>query len=57
MRGAFGAVDLERFRPGAPPVALRVALGLRDEHRVVGIAARVQRHRRFGLLIAALGIA
>lgn len=54
VRGAFGAVDLERFRPGPPPTALRAALGLREEHRVIGIAARVQRHRRFELLIGAL---
>jgi glycosyltransferase involved in cell wall biosynthesis len=52
-RGWFGAVDLERFAPRPPDPALRRALGLRDEHRVVGIVARVQPHRRFELLLAA----
>lgn len=53
LRGAFGAVDLERFAPRAPDPALRAALGLAPEHRVVGIVARVQPHRRFELLLAA----
>jgi glycosyltransferase involved in cell wall biosynthesis len=51
--GAFGAVDLERFRPEPRDDAARAALGLAPEHRVVGIVARVQRHRRFDLLLAA----
>jgi glycosyltransferase involved in cell wall biosynthesis len=53
VRGAFGAVDTERFvpRPAAPQV--RAALGLSPEHRVVGIVARIQRHRRFDLLLEA----
>ncbi len=51
--GRLGSVDLERFRPGSAPAALREALGLRPEHRVIGIVARAQRHRRFDLLLDA----
>jgi glycosyltransferase involved in cell wall biosynthesis len=51
--GALGAVDLGRFAPQPPDLALRASLGLAPEHRVVGISARVQRHRRFDLLLAA----
>ena len=52
--GALGAVDLERFAPRPPDPGLRASLGLAPEHRVVGITARVQRHRRFDLLLQAL---
>jgi alpha-1,6-mannosyltransferase len=51
--GAFGAVDLARFRPGRPDPGVRASLGLAPEHRVVAVAARVQPHRRFDLLLAA----
>ena len=51
--GVFGGVDLERFSPGEPPAGLRDSLGLTAEHRVVGIVARAQRHRRFALLLEA----
>jgi glycosyltransferase involved in cell wall biosynthesis len=51
--GAFGAVDLERFAPRARDPQIRERLGLKPEHRVVGIVARVQRHRRFDLLLEA----
>jgi len=53
IRSAFGAVDPKRFHPQAPDPAVRAALGLAPEHRVVGIVARVQRQRRFELLLAA----
>jgi glycosyltransferase involved in cell wall biosynthesis len=53
VAGAFGAVDLDRFQPQPPQPSLRKALGLRPEHRVVGIVARVQRQRRFDLLLDA----
>jgi glycosyltransferase involved in cell wall biosynthesis len=53
IAGAFGAVDLERFMPRAADPGVRKALGLGEEHRVVGIVARVQRHRRFDLLLEA----
>jgi glycosyltransferase involved in cell wall biosynthesis len=52
--GALGAVDLQRFAPRPPDPALRASLGLSPEHRVVGITARVQRHRRFDLLLRAM---
>ena len=53
LRGVFGAVDAARFRPAPADPAIRRALGLAPEHRVVGIVARVQPHRRFDLLLAA----
>lgn len=52
--GALGAVDLERFRPAAPDPDVRRRLGLEPHHWVVGVVARVQRHRRFDLLLEAL---
>jgi glycosyltransferase involved in cell wall biosynthesis len=52
--GALGAVDLDRFAPRPPDPAVRASLGLAPEHRVIGITARVQRHRRFDLLLAAM---
>ncbi len=52
--GVFGAVDLERFSPRPADAALRASLGLSPEHLVIGISARVQRHRRFDLLLAAM---
>ena len=53
MRGVFGAVDTERFSPQPADPQLRASLGLAPEHLVVGIVARVQRHRRFDLLLEA----
>jgi len=53
VAGGFGAVDLERFAPGPADPGVRKALGLEAGHRVVGIVARVQRHRRFDLLLEA----
>lgn len=53
VRGAFGAVDTERFVPRPVDPELRSALGLAPEHRVIGIVARIQRHRRFDLLLEA----
>jgi hypothetical protein len=52
--GALGSVDPERFAPRPPDLALRASLGLAPEHCVVGITARVQRHRRFDLLLGAM---
>lgn len=48
------AIDLARFDPARPLPDLRAKLGLRPEHFVVGIAARVQRRRRFDVLLAAV---
>lgn len=53
VRGVFGAVDVDRFRPMPPAPDHRRELGLSPEHRVVGIVARVQPHRRFDLLLEA----
>jgi glycosyltransferase involved in cell wall biosynthesis len=53
VRGAFGAVDLDRFAPRNPDPAVRAALGLAPGDLVVGIVARVQAHRRFDLLLEA----
>lgn len=53
VRGVFGAVDTGRFAPGAADPEVRASLGLSPDHRVVGIVARVQRHRRFDLLLEA----
>lgn len=52
--GVLGAVDVEHFRPAEPDPALRAELGLPPDAHVIGIAARVQRHRRFDLLLDAL---
>jgi glycosyltransferase involved in cell wall biosynthesis len=52
-RGALGAVDLARFAPAPCPPEVRAAFGLAPDQRVVGIVARVQRHRRFDLLLSA----
>ncbi len=58
-RGAFGAVDVDRFRPDAPGAAAearratRKELGLPPDAEVIGIVARAQSHRRFDLLLAA----
>jgi glycosyltransferase involved in cell wall biosynthesis len=53
LAGVFSAVDVDRFRPRPPAASVRKGLGLRPEHRVVGIVARAQRHRRFDLLLEA----
>lgn len=56
VAGAFGAVDTERFRPAPGDPEVRRSLGLAPEHRVVGIVARVQPHRRFDLLVEAAAL-
>ena len=53
VAGGFGAVDLDRFRPQPAPPDVRASLGLDPADVVVGIVARVQRHRRFDLLLEA----
>lgn len=50
---AAGAIDTQALRPTAPDPVMRESLGIRPEHRVVGIVARAQRHRRFDLLLEA----
>ena len=53
VAAVYGAVDLARFAPAPPDKAVRESLGLAPEHRVIGIVARAQRHRRFDLLLEA----
>lgn len=48
-----GAVDLRRFEPRANP-ALAREYGLKKEDFVVGVVARMQRHRRFEVFFEAL---
>ncbi|MGE4609720.1 MAG: glycosyltransferase, partial [Myxococcota bacterium] len=54
LRGEFGAVDLTRFTPRPRDSNVRKSLDLREEDFVIGIVARVQRKRRFDLLLAAM---
>lgn len=49
-----GAVDSERFRPLPREETLRSRLELPDDAVVVGIVARIQRHRRFSVLLEAI---
>ena len=48
-----GAVDVHSVRPGDPPDGMRERLGLTDDDVVIGVVARVQRHRRFDVLLEA----
>ncbi len=52
-----GAVDLERFNTEREYRNLRADLALSDGHVVAGVVARVQRHRRFDVLLKALAAA
>lgn len=56
MRGEFGAVDLLHFtpRPQQQQQSVRKSLDLGEDDLVIGIVARVQRKRRFDLLLAAM---
>jgi len=56
VAGIYNAVDLARFAPAPCNAAVRASLGLAPEHRVVGIVARAQRHRRFDLLLDATAL-
>ena len=52
-----GAVDASEFRPRTPPPGLRARLGFKDTDVVFALVARVQRHRRFDVLLKAAEIA
>ena len=55
LLGALGVVEVDRFASAAPASpALRAELGLQPSAPVIGVVARVQRHRRFDLLFAAM---
>ncbi|MCK4909594.1 MAG: glycosyltransferase family 4 protein [Planctomycetes bacterium] len=51
------AVDPERFRPESVTKNLRSSLGIPDGAVVGGIVARMQRHRRFDVLLKAVALA
>jgi glycosyltransferase involved in cell wall biosynthesis len=53
IAGAFGAVELARYRPQPADPLVRRSLGFAPAHEVIGIVARMQPHRRFDLLLAA----
>ncbi len=48
-----GAVDTDEFRPVQGPASARGRFGLEPTDFVVGVVARVQRHRRFEVLLEA----
>lgn len=48
------AVDLERFDPKKVRHNIRVELGLNPDQTLVGIVARMQRHRKFQVLLEAM---
>ena len=52
-----GAVDMERFNIANNYADVRPALGIKPDDVLVGIAARVQKHRRFDVLLPALAAA
>lgn len=49
-----GAVSLDRFHPRVPGDDLRERFGIPREAVVMGIVARIQRHRRYELLLEAV---
>lgn len=51
-----GAVDLERFDPAKTSKDVRSELGVRQGEILVGVVARMQRHRRFDLILEAMAI-
>lgn len=52
-----GTVDLERFNTEKHYVDIRSALGIKPDEILFGIVARVQKHRRFQVLLPALAAA
>lgn len=51
-----GAVDPGRFRAEAIRKDIRAELGINDNDTVAGIVARIQRHRRFDVLLQAIAL-
>jgi glycosyltransferase involved in cell wall biosynthesis len=49
-----GVVDTDRFMPRRPSPETAASLGIGPQHRVLGIVARLQPHRRFELLLDAV---
>lgn len=58
LAGTLGGVDLERFAtplsPALPSPRPREVLGVGDDAFLIGVVARMQAHRRFDLLLAAM---
>lgn len=51
-----GAVDLRRFDPNGPRADVRPAMGVSPQEVLVGVVARMQRHRRWELLLQAMAL-
>ncbi len=51
------AIDLERFAPRPRNPEVMKSLGIGEDDIVVGIVARLQRHRRFGVFLKAIKLA
>ncbi len=49
-----GSIDTEQFSPMITPERTRERLGLADDDVVIGVVSRVQGHRRFDALLAAM---
>jgi len=52
-----GTVNLEKFDPDSPVQDKRPELGIAPDDVVAGIVARMQRHRRFDVLLRAVALA
>lgn len=52
-----GAIDLNRFDPQKVKQDLRQKLGIDETDLVIGIVARIQRHRQFDVLLKAISYA
>jgi glycosyltransferase involved in cell wall biosynthesis len=50
-----GVVDTQRFSPRPRRAEVRESLGLKPDHRVIGLVARLQPHRRVERILEALG--
>lgn len=50
------ALDLGRFHPGVIQNDIRSVLGVKPQETLVGIVARMQRHRRFHVLLEAMAL-
>ncbi len=49
----YGAVDVSRFDPARDIPDIRSRFGLTHDHFVVGVVARIQRHRKFEIFLEA----
>jgi glycosyltransferase involved in cell wall biosynthesis len=51
---AYGAVDTDQFNPERDLPDFRTRFGLSSDHLIVGVVARIQVRRKFGLLLEAV---